>query len=128
MTRVTKAGFSVCQRRLSNRAQAEADACDIDNLRYSFDYCVYGYPNGTGSGSNPCATSTACGNLQAALEYDGLSDADSTSNEYGYCNADGGSATGQDYQDCLSCVSASGDTNYIANGTSPEYVDNRDIC
>lgn len=86
-----------------------------DNLRYSFDYCVYGYPNGSSSGSNPCETSTACGTLRTAMEYGNLS---TDSSEFGYCDADGGSATGQYYDACLNCVSAGGDTNYIANGES----------
>lgn len=88
------------------------DTC-LDNLRYSFDSCVYGYPNGTGSGSNPCETSTACGSLRTAMESGNLS---TDSSEFGYCDADGGSVTGEYYDACLTCVSAGGDTNYIANG------------
>lgn len=97
--------------------RTEADACNADNLRYSFDYCVFAYPNGTGSGSNPCETTTACGQLESALTYDSLSSAGSVSDEFGYCDADGGSVTGTHYQSCFNCVSASGDTNYIANCT-----------
>lgn len=89
-----------------------------DNLRYSFDYCVFAYPNGTGSGSNPCETSTACGTLKTGLEYDNLTATNSETGDFGYCDAGGGSVTGQYYQACLNCVSASGGTNYIANGQS----------
>ncbi|CAN8095339.1 unnamed protein product [Discula destructiva] len=104
---------------LQNSTYTQGDESDqgwfLYNLRYSFDYCVFGYPNGTGSGSNPCETSTACGNLQNALEYDSLSPNNSVSNEFGYCDADGSSVTGRYYQACLNCVSASGDAIYIAN-------------
>lgn len=85
----------------------------LDNLRYSFDFCVFGFPNGTGSGSNPCETSLACGPLRTALEYGNLS---TTSTEFGYCDADGESVTGEYYDPCLDCVSSSGDTQYVANG------------
>lgn len=102
---------------MSRKTRTEADACNADNLRYSFDYCVFAYPNGTGSGSNPCETTTACGQLESALTYDSLSSAGSVSDEFGYCDADGGSVTGTHYQSCFNCVSASGDTKYIANCT-----------
>jgi len=36
--------------------------------------------------------------------------------QYGYCDADGSVMTGEFYDKCLACVSASGDTNYITNG------------
>ncbi|KAJ0116276.1 hypothetical protein J7T55_005222 [Diaporthe amygdali] len=82
----------------------------IYNLRYSFDHCVYGFPNGTGSGSNPCETSTACGALKTALEDGDLS---TTGSQFGYC--DDGAVTGEFYSACLTCVGSSGDTRYIAN-------------
>lgn len=85
----------------------------LDNLKYSFDYCVFGFPNGTGVGSNPCETSMACGPLKTALQYGNLSTTDS---EFGYCEADGRAVTGEFYDSCLNCVSSSGDTQYIANG------------
>ncbi len=84
-----------------------------DNLRYNFDYCVFGFPNNTAVGSNPCQTSTACGLLQKSLEDGNLNSRSLT--EYGYCDADGGSMMGSSYATCLACVSASGDTNYVAN-------------
>lgn len=106
----------------------EADACNTDNLRYSFDYCVFAYPNGTGSGSNPCETTTACGQLESALTYDSLSSAGSISDEFGYCAADGGSVTGTHYQSCWNCVSASGDTNFIANCMFPSHLDHTTLA
>ncbi|KAF9881193.1 LPXTG-domain-containing protein [Colletotrichum karsti] len=82
------------------------------NLRYSFDYCVFGYPNATGVGSGPCMTSTACGGLEAAL-IDG--ELDPSSEQYAYCDADGGSMLGSSFDKCLSCVRAGGEHYYLAN-------------
>lgn len=76
---------------------------------------MFGFPNGAGSGSNPCETDTACGNLKTALEYGNLSTTDS---EFGYCDADGELVTGESYDACLQCVSANGDTQYVVNGMS----------
>lgn len=67
------------------------------------------------SGSNPCETSTACGTLKTALELSNSSTTASNSDELGYCDAGGGSVTGEYYQPCLNCLSASGDANYLAN-------------
>ncbi|WQF79792.1 hypothetical protein CDEST_04806 [Colletotrichum destructivum] len=83
------------------------------NMRYSFNYCIYGYPNATGVGSNPCMTSTACGPLEAALT-DGELDPEKTS-QYSYCDADGGAMLTPAYDKCLSCVRAGGEHYYLAN-------------
>lgn len=89
-----------------------------DNLRYNFDYCVFGFPNATDIvGSSPCQTSTACGGLQVAMEDGNLKPNNFTT--FGYCDANGGAATPQTYAKCLACISAGGDTTYIANGLSP---------
>lgn len=85
-----------------------------DNLRYSFDYCVFGYPNATNVGSNPCITSTACGGLETALKDGDLKSQGLQA--YAYCDADGAAMTGDSYNRCLACVSASGDDDYIGNG------------
>ncbi|KAF6845138.1 LPXTG-domain-containing protein [Colletotrichum musicola] len=83
------------------------------NARYAFDYCIFGYPNATGVGSNPCMTSTACGGLEAAL-IDGELDPEK-SGQYSYCDADGGAMLGPAYDKCLSCVRAGGEHYYLAN-------------
>ncbi|KAJ9143726.1 LPXTG-domain-containing protein [Pleurostoma richardsiae] len=83
------------------------------NLRYNFDYCIFGFPNATDVGSSPCITETACGELEAALQDGNLDSTDLS--QYGYCDADGSVMTGEFYDKCLACVSASGDTNYITN-------------
>ncbi|KAI1340924.1 hypothetical protein F5Y15DRAFT_36275 [Xylariaceae sp. FL0016] len=82
-----------------------------DNLRYTFDYCVFGFPNATDVGSSPCATSTACGQLKASLEEGQLS---SNNPSYGYCSVDG-AMTGDSVPGCISCVAASEDQEYLAN-------------
>lgn len=112
--RATNTGSPVshCRPWKSKTAHSNMTLC-TDNLRYSFDYCVYGFPNGTGSGSNPCVTSTACGALRPGLEDGDLS---TTGSQFGYC--DDGAVTGEFYSACLTCVGSSGDTRYIANGKS----------
>ncbi|KUI71040.1 hypothetical protein VM1G_07201 [Cytospora mali] len=105
-----------CMTCLQNSTFVHGDESDqywfLYNLRYSFDTCVFGFPNGAGSGSNPCQTSMVCGPLKTALEFGNMSTTDS---EFGYCDADGGSVTGEYYDACRNCVSSSGDTQYIAN-------------
>ncbi|KAK2594918.1 hypothetical protein QQS21_007366 [Conoideocrella luteorostrata] len=85
------------------------------NLRYAFDYCVLGYPNATGEGvgSNPCATSEACGRLGTALK-DGITDPANVQ-RLQYCQVDGGVVTGAYYESCLQCVQADGKRKYLSN-------------
>lgn len=52
------------------------------NLRYAMSWCLFGYPNNTAIGDSPCVTSTACGPLENAFEFDSLSP---NASEYGYC-------------------------------------------
>jgi hypothetical protein len=84
-----------------------------DNLRYTFDYCIFGYPNASNIASTPCSTSTACGGLEAALTYDSL-DKDNVQS-YGYCTADGSAMSGQFVSKCQACVAASDDQGYMTN-------------
>ncbi|EHA51627.1 hypothetical protein MGG_07521 [Pyricularia oryzae 70-15] len=84
------------------------------NTRYNFNYCVFGYPNNTEIGSNPCQTSRACGALKDAL-VDGNMDPEKSS-EYGYCNADGNSMTGEFFDKCLTCIASFRDQVVVRNG------------
>ena len=90
------------------------------NLRYNVDYCVFGYPDASDVGSNPCQTSTACGTLQDAL-YHGIpgspSSLSSTSSdtEYDYCSANGTTLTSTLFESCVACVAGSGSQNIVAN-------------
>ncbi|KAH6652121.1 hypothetical protein BKA67DRAFT_497576, partial [Truncatella angustata] len=83
------------------------------NLRYTFDYCVFGFPNATNVASTPCSTSTACGGLEEALTGDNL---DVTGLQaYGYCSADGGAMTDTTISKCKACIAASDGQDYMAN-------------
>jgi hypothetical protein len=82
-------------------------------MRYSFDYCIFGFPNNTAAGSNPCITSTACGALENALKDGDLNPLAST--QYSYCDVDNKAMTGPAYDKCLACVKAGGDHRYLAN-------------
>lgn len=85
----------------------------LDNLRYSFDYCVFGYPNASGIGSNPCVTSEACGPLEDALKTGIMSPDDRA--QYDYCAADSGAMLGSSYESCYSCVRADRSHTYLSN-------------
>ena len=81
-----------------------------DNLRYSFNYCVYAYPNATGVNVGPCATSAACNVLKPGLISDEL-DPDKVT-PYGYCDSE---ITGEYFDRCLDCVRGDHTMNSLAN-------------
>ncbi|KAK2024996.1 LPXTG-domain-containing protein [Colletotrichum zoysiae] len=116
-TRAAGQKFQQCMSCLQDSPFVQGSENDQDwflyNMRYSFDYCVFGYPNATGVGSSPCMTSTACGALEKALT-DGELDPEKSS-QYSYCDADGGAILGSAYDKCLSCVRAGGEHYYLAN-------------
>lgn len=103
-----------CMSCLQNSTFSQGSESDqywfIHNLRYSFDFCVFGFLDGTGSGSNPCETSSACGTLRTSLEHGNLS---TTDPEFGYC--DDGAVAGSSFNTCLDCVRSGGNTQYVAN-------------
>ncbi|KAJ6438545.1 LPXTG-domain-containing protein [Purpureocillium lavendulum] len=90
------------------------------NMRYAVDFCVFGFPNGTGAGSNPCLTSEACGRLARALE-DGIiitASSNSSTNStdaYSYCDVDKGAMRSKYLDACLQCVRADGKHRYLSN-------------
>ncbi|KAM6522428.1 hypothetical protein FALCPG4_012088 [Fusarium falciforme] len=94
------------------------DENDLDwflyNMRYSFDYCVFGYPNATGVGSGPCITSEACGPLEDALKA-GITEPDDDRKQYGYCDTDGKAMLGDAYAKCHACVKADSSHTIISN-------------
>ncbi|KAI1113756.1 hypothetical protein F5Y14DRAFT_204783 [Nemania sp. NC0429] len=82
------------------------------NLRYTFDNCIFGFPNATGNPSTPCSTSTACGALEAALTGDDLRPSHL---DYSYCDVDGGVMTSTSVTRCTSCIAASDDQGFLVN-------------
>lgn len=88
----------------------------VDNLRYGFDYCVFGYPNATDVGSSPCITSEACGGLEDALKEGILSPMDRE--QYDYCNVEGNAMLSDAVERCRSCVKADRSHSYVSNCTS----------
>ncbi|KAF4982908.1 hypothetical protein FZEAL_1563 [Fusarium zealandicum] len=83
------------------------------NLRYSFDYCIFGYPNATDINSSPCVTSEACGPLEAALKG-GIIEPDDRK-QYDYCDATGKVMLGDAYAKCQSCVKADRTHTIVSN-------------
>lgn len=82
------------------------------NLRYTFDYCILGFPNATGVASTPCSTSTACGGLESAFTGDKLNP---KKPDYSYCGASGSAMTDGVVSECMSCVGALEGQDYLAN-------------
>ncbi|KAL2760764.1 hypothetical protein ACRALDRAFT_2024678 [Sodiomyces alcalophilus JCM 7366] len=83
------------------------------NMRFSFNYCVFGFPNGTGMGSNPCLTSTACGGLEKALTEDELDPLKSS--QHLHCDADHGAMLSETYGRCLDCFRVGNERRYLTN-------------
>ncbi|KAI1478011.1 hypothetical protein F4774DRAFT_181166 [Daldinia eschscholtzii] len=106
--------FQKCMSCLQDSTFAQGAESDqlwfLYNLRYTFDYCIFGFPNATGVASTPCATSTACGGLMEALT-DG--DLKPEKNGYSYCSSDGMPSAA--VSECKACVAASDDQDYLAN-------------
>ncbi|PHH52340.1 hypothetical protein CFIMG_004856RA [Ceratocystis fimbriata CBS 114723] len=78
------------------------------NLRYASAFCLFGIPDGEALAS-PCITSTACGPLMNALNFNNLA---TNSSSYDYCSIWQSTAV----QLCMSCLGASSQSflrNYI---------------
>ncbi|KAL2148816.1 hypothetical protein VTH82DRAFT_1963 [Thermothelomyces myriococcoides] len=84
------------------------------NLRYAAAYCVFGYPDATNFSPTPCTTRTACGDLEDNIRH-GIPDPKGTT-AYSYCSAgDGNAMDFSRFESCISCTSALGTTDYLAN-------------
>ncbi|KAI1390831.1 uncharacterized protein F4822DRAFT_164640 [Hypoxylon trugodes] len=108
--------FQKCMTCLQDSTFAQGSESDqlwfLYNLRYAFDYCIFGFPNATGVASTPCSTSTACGGLEAAFTDDKL---DPKKNGYSYCTADNSAMADGVVSECRLCVAASDGQDYLAN-------------
>ncbi|KAI0166718.1 hypothetical protein GGR52DRAFT_581577 [Hypoxylon sp. FL1284] len=106
--------FQSCMSCLQDSTFSQGSESDqlwfLYNLRYTFDYCIFGFPNATVA-STPCSTSFACGDLQQSLKNGILKPED---NGYSYCPASGPMAD-DIVSKCMTCVSASDDQDYLAN-------------
>jgi hypothetical protein len=85
------------------------------NLRYSINYCVFGFPNNTKFDTGPCVTSEACGPLADSLR-EGILDP-SPSSTYDYCDASGdpNAGLGPSYTKCLQCVHSGSEHSHLSN-------------
>ncbi|OAQ77469.1 LPXTG-domain-containing protein [Purpureocillium lilacinum] len=116
------AQFRQCVACLEKSAFEQAGESDqqwfVYNMRYAIDFCIFGYPNGTGgAGSNPCLTSEACGRLARALEG-GIPVGDrarASTDTYSYCEAERGVWKSRYFDACVQCVKADGRHRYLTN-------------
>ncbi|KAF4962243.1 hypothetical protein FSARC_9668 [Fusarium sarcochroum] len=83
------------------------------NMRYSFDYCIFGYPNATGIATGPCVTSEACGPIWNALK-EGITKPNDRE-QYDYCYADDKAMFTDAVAKCQSCVKADSTHTIISN-------------
>lgn len=102
--------------RRANRSQ--------DNLRYSVDVCLYGFPNAPTAKtvSSPCDIDFACRPLKKSLEAGNLNPGNGT--QFDYCTADGGSFSGTQLQDCIQCFRSSSNQFYMSNCTTLTFTQN----
>jgi hypothetical protein len=106
--------MSCLQNSIFSQGSENDQAWFLYNLRYSLSYCIFAYPNASEAGSTPCSTSMACGPLKDGFTH-GILDPRSLT-PYSYCAAGGGDAMDKPtYDRCLSCVSAEGRTEWLAN-------------
>lgn len=85
----------------------------LDNLRYATSVCLWGWPTHKKNVSSPCDIDYACHPLQKALETGNLNPANET--EYQYCTAGGSVFQSSSVQNCIQCLQASSDQNYMSN-------------
>lgn len=109
--------FQRCLACLQDSTFEQGDENDQDwflyNMRYSFDYCIFGYPNATGISSGPCVTSEACGPIEDALK-EGITEPNDRT-KYGYCDTDGKAMLGDSVAKCQACVKADSSQTIISN-------------
>ncbi|CAG7557741.1 unnamed protein product [Fusarium equiseti] len=109
--------FQRCLACLQDSTFTQEDENDQDwflyNMRYSFDYCIFGYPNATGISSGPCITSEACGPITNALK-EGITEPDDR-DQFGYCDTDGKAMLGDAVAKCQACVKADSSQTIISN-------------
>ncbi|KAK0392347.1 hypothetical protein NLU13_1842 [Sarocladium strictum] len=109
--------FQRCMTCLQGSDFARGSESDLDwflyNLRYSFDYCVFGDMHASHVDSSPCTTSEGCGRLTKALRDDMVNAADTS--PYAYCDADHQAIHGEGFDKCHSCVAAEDTHSYISN-------------
>ncbi|KAF5021646.1 hypothetical protein F66182_6304 [Fusarium sp. NRRL 66182] len=110
-------GFQRCLACLQDSTFKKGNESDQDwflyNMRYSFDYCIFGYPNATGIETGPCITSEACGPIEDALK-EGITKPNDRE-QYGYCDADGKAMLGDAVAKCRACVKADRSHTIISN-------------
>lgn len=79
----------------------------IYNLRYALSWCLFGWDNNTVP-DTPCQTSTSCGPLQSAFEYDSLSP---NASSYSFCPL----LPSITVTKCTTCLNELNDERYLSN-------------
>ncbi|KAF5659169.1 exo-alpha-sialidase neuraminidase [Fusarium heterosporum] len=109
--------FQRCLACLQDSTFKQGDESDQDwflyNMRYSFDYCIFGYPNATDIPSGPCITSEACGPIGNALK-EGIAQPNDRE-QYDYCDTDDKAMLGDAVAKCQACVKADSTHTIISN-------------
>ena len=86
-----------------------------DNLRYSFNACIFGATNTTDPVTTPCSLDTACGPIQGAM-LEGMSNP-ATLQQYSYCSAYDNSFVGAFLGTCGTCLTETTNAVIFSNCT-----------
>lgn len=84
----------------------------VDNIRYSLDVCLFGFPEAVKGVSSPCTTNWACQPLTTALEAGSL---DADRDQLEYCTTDGNFTTAHHIDDCIKCFASSPNQAHMSN-------------
>ncbi|KAH7033503.1 uncharacterized protein B0I36DRAFT_430710 [Microdochium trichocladiopsis] len=84
----------------------------IYNARFAIDVCMFGFKNESKRVSSPCDVGQACKSLKTALLVGNM---DPTRDIYEYCDADGGSFSGNKMDACTQCYGNTDTTSYLSN-------------
>ncbi|KAH9205784.1 hypothetical protein DL95DRAFT_528666 [Leptodontidium sp. 2 PMI_412] len=80
----------------------------IYNLRYALSWCLFGYPDNNDVAGTPCTTSTSCGSLENAFEFDSLA---LNASSYGFCTL----LPAVTVPHCTSCLQLQDNEFYMTN-------------
>jgi hypothetical protein len=110
--RMTFRGFYVRRNEICSRTTV-TNLVFKDNVRYSVDVCLFGFPNVTTTISTPCDINYACEPLKESFET-GIVSPDSAQ-EFGYCDANGTNLSQSTIDACVQCLQVSNTQEYMAN-------------
>ncbi|KAM0203316.1 hypothetical protein ACHAQI_010480 [Fusarium lateritium] len=111
--------FKNCLKCLQQSEDVHKEESDVFsflyNVRYSFDVCLYSYPDAADSGTinSPCNIESSCGSLEDALTTSLLKT--NINNQFDYCKANNSIINGASYKECIGCLRTTSNQKFLAN-------------